>query len=420
MDKSCILGNPFDLLLSISVQSGANQYRSTDDKVEAWNRDINTNIGPRAFSASAGIWAQYFKTTPDTVDSEKHKNSESDLINSGFKVSSKVLKNISELIKNKGKANNFAFTSSGLSYISGLYTFLTNDYTDGSDLISGGLKFSQNSASMWNGTYKYLEKKLTPIQASKFGKKFQTKVGVVSLVGNVCGFTSDNINTFKVLMNSDSTATEKIHSILNSTDSGLDVAQSAVNIKYGQKVLTRGVTAKYQWGVATKNISKLDNATACVSVLGVAVDSFKGANLKYGEVTADGSLSAGDMGEIGISTSVHGLTSVVGKATFGLSDALGLSDKADEITEGIINFADTTGAEFVRNHEYSSNYVKNAQFLMDYADDENNNIIKRVGAASAAGIGMIGAVTVDCVGEGVKWMGNELNREWNLIKDFFS
>lgn len=85
-----------------TVQSGANQYRSTDDKVEAWNRDINTNIGPRAFSASAGIWAQYFRADPDTIDSEKHKNSESDLINSGFKVSSKVLKNISELIKNKG------------------------------------------------------------------------------------------------------------------------------------------------------------------------------------------------------------------------------------------------------------------------------------------------------------------------------
>lgn len=405
-----------------TVQSGANQYRSTDDKVESWKRDINNKIGTRTVSATTGVWSQYFKTTPEKVNSKTENRATNDYTGKGIKIQAKALKFISELIKNKDKSssNKLAITSSGMSYLSGLYTFLTNDYSDGTDLISGCLKFSQSSTSMWNGTYKYLEKSLNPTQAAKFGKRFQGKVGVVSLVGNVCGFSADSINSIKVLMNQNSTDTEKIHSLLNSTDSGLDVAQSAVNLKYGQKVLTRTVTAKYNWGVAAKNVTKLDNATACVSILGVTVDSMKGFNLKHGEVTADGSLSAGDMGEIGISTSIHGLTSVVGKATFGLSDVLGLSDKADEMTEGIINFADTTGAEFVRNHEYSSNYVKNAQFLMDYADNEENNIVKRVAAASTAGIGMIGAVTVDCVGEGVRWMGNELNREWNLIKNFFS
>jgi len=404
-----------------TVQSGAYQYRATDKKVEAMKKQVCVSIQSKAVAPQNGKWADYFKTTADKIrlDGAKEGEKKKLTLADGLNFESKILGALSKLIKDKGKANDASIVSSATSYISGLYTFFTTEHTDSDSVISAGLKLIKNSTSMWEGTYKYLEKGLTPIKASRFGKKFQGKVGVVSLVGSFCGFSSDAVNTFKTLLNNDADTTEKIDAVLTNAHSGLDVAQSAVNLKYGQKVLTRGVTAKYQWGVAAKNAGKLDNATAAVSVLGVTVDSIKGANAKYGEVTADGNLNMGDMGEIGISTSVHGLTSVVGKATFGITDVLGLPEKADDITEGIINFAENEGADFVRNHEYSSNYVKNAQFLMDYANDENNNIVSRVGAASAAGLGMIGAVTVDGISDGLNWMGGQISSGWNAFKSIF-
>lgn len=83
-----------------TVQSGANQYRSTDDKVESWKRDINTKIGTRAIPTSIGAWAKYFRTDSDIMDSLKQKNSERDLIDYGFKVSSK------DSLKASGKFKN--------------------------------------------------------------------------------------------------------------------------------------------------------------------------------------------------------------------------------------------------------------------------------------------------------------------------
>ncbi len=410
--------------ISATVQNSAYQYKQTDERVDYMKRQLNTSVKVNSRVGLSSNWSKYF--TVSSLDLAVKSNAESKddkgkLFESGLKLKSKILKVLSKLTskKSSGKSNDLGLTSSVMSYISGLCSFLRTEYTDGLDLTSGVLKLTQNSASMWDGTYKYLEKKLAPLQASRFGKKFQTKVGIVSLVGNACGFTSDVIGTFKVLVNSDAEVSEKINSVLTTTNSGLGVVRSAINLKYGQKVLTRGVTAKYQWGVAAKNASKLSNALTCVSLLSVAISSVKGFNTKYSEVTKDGTYDAGDMGETGTSFAVHGLTSIVGLATFGISDVLGLSEKADDIANGLTSFAETEGAKFVRNHEYSSNYVKNAQFLMDYADDESNNIVLRYGSASIAGIGMIGAITVDGVADGFKWIGGQVSSGWNAITGLF-
>lgn len=399
MDEMCRIVNPqngkfdtkyisYTLRQSLLVIAKTDVSEETSKSAEELTRDAI-----KGGSIFFKVLSEYFK------EKNKHKSND--------------LQDIS-----KHKSNDLRLTSSFMSYAGSLYTFCTGDYDDASDIITGGLKLTKGSTSMWNGIYKYCENSLKTLDASRFGKKYQSKVGLVSLVGSICGFTSDAINTFKTLVNEDSEGYEKISTLLKNISSGADVAKSVVNLKWGQKVLTRDVHAKYQWGVASKNVANVDKANTIISVLDVVVDTGVGAVNKYGEVSADGVVDSGDFGEIGVSGSVHGLTSVVSGLTFGVSDALGLSDRADEISDNIIEFADTKGADFVRTHNYSSQYVKDNQFLMDYANNEKNNIVFRIGASAIAGAGMIEAIAVDGVTEGCSWIGNKISDGWNAIKNW--
>ena len=45
-----------------TVQSGASQYRSTDDKVESWKKDLRNNVGVRTVGTITSSWASYFKS----------------------------------------------------------------------------------------------------------------------------------------------------------------------------------------------------------------------------------------------------------------------------------------------------------------------------------------------------------------------
>ena len=324
---------------------------------------------------------------------------------------------ISKLFKNRQSADEFSLSSSIFSYFSSLYTFYTTDYADVSELTSSGMKFTNASTNMFGGIYNYMEANLSPLEASRFGKKFQGKVKAISLIGDFFGFTGTNIETAKVLFDENSTGYDKFHSIVNSTDSGLDLTNSFVNYRYGQKVLSRTVTAKYHYGVPVQNVKVMDNCNTGVALASVLLGFIDGAVMEHQEVSSDGVVDSNDRAKIGVNGSVKGLAEI---ADFFTADIFDISDNSDEISDGIVGFAETKGAEFIRNHDYSSRYVENAQFLMDIANDENRNFIERGAAEVTAGLGMIGAVTVDCVGDGLKWMGNEFNREWSAIKDFFS
>ena len=53
--------------IRLTVQSGANQYRSTDDNVEAMRKQIKTNISAKFVTLSTSKWADCFKTSTDEV-----------------------------------------------------------------------------------------------------------------------------------------------------------------------------------------------------------------------------------------------------------------------------------------------------------------------------------------------------------------
>lgn len=46
------------------VQSGANLYRATDDRVESWRDDIRNNVGARSGGLISSVWASWFNSDP--------------------------------------------------------------------------------------------------------------------------------------------------------------------------------------------------------------------------------------------------------------------------------------------------------------------------------------------------------------------
>lgn len=46
------------------VQSGANLYRTTDERVESWRDDIRNNVGARSGGLISSVWASWFNSDP--------------------------------------------------------------------------------------------------------------------------------------------------------------------------------------------------------------------------------------------------------------------------------------------------------------------------------------------------------------------
>lgn len=326
-----------------------------------------------------------------------------------------LLKLFSKTAKDSNDKAGFKLFSSTVSYLTGLCTLLHTDYNSPSEIAAGELKFAKSSASAWSGLYKYYDSTLKPLEASRLSKRFGGINNCVSIVGSLCGFSADSVGMLKTLFDENADIYQKADQVLNEVSSGFDLGNTVINVKLGQKQLFRDVHAKYEWRTSYANESLLKKTGTAVSIADVIVDTARGFTSRYGQVTADGNFSSNDIGEGGVYGSVRGLASIISKATFGLSDALGLSDKADDISGGLVHFASTTGADYVNKHEFSSAYVQGAKGIMDYADDENNNIFGRVAASAVAGAGMITAVTIDGIGDACSAIGKGISNGWKKV-----
>lgn len=413
--------DPTDFNLPLNwatMDFGGGQLGEDDTFAEKFKSLLEAVIAQASEEGDANGGATIVEKTSDEGASNDGKET-SDFFKFMAKVSGWYSKFIKD--KEKDKSNDFAFLSSALSYFAGLYTFSTADYNSAEDVIQNGLKLTKTSTSAWSGVYKYLENDLNnrfhARVTAQFGKKYQKTVGYVSLVGSLCGFSGDAIDTLKTLLDKESGICEKVVSVLKNTSSGSDVAKSVINLKYGQKVLTRDIHAKYQWGVAAKNVKALEKTNTCLSLFEVGADTLTSGINAYKETSADGFVDTHDMAEIAIKGSVSGLISIIGQGTFGLTNLIGLPECSEEISEGIINFADTTMTDYVLAHEYSSQYVENASFLMDYANDPEKNGFCRVCAATAAGTGMLGAIVIDGVGDCTSWIGEKTSAGWSWISE---
>lgn len=336
-----------------------------------------------------------------------------------YKVSSDLLKTIFK--NDKDSSNKYGLASTAFSYLGGLHTFQTTQYTDTLDAISGSLDLIKNSGSAWTGIYKYLEKSLNEYQAGRLGKVWQGKVGTVSLISSICGFSKESINTYKILVDENGENYEKVTQILKMTNCGVDVGEAIIKLVWDKKELTGGETVKYQWEVPDKNaeiVSKWGNRIGAIEAY---INTVIGAIDKYHEVIQDGNFTMDNIAEVGMAASVKGLASIIATKTGGLSDALfDLSDKSEQIADGIKNIAVDPMAKYVETHPVSHFFIQNTQGLKEFANNEKNNVFARVGASVIAGTGTISSIAIDSVIAPVTTTVNWLSSGWDYLQNMFT
>lgn len=322
--------------------------------------------------------------------------------------------------KNKDAHSNkpaWDLAGSVISYVTGLFTVITGEYHDIGDVTCGFLDLTKDSGSLWSGLYKFYDAKLSPLQASRLSKRFGTINSFVMVGASLCGLGSDTIDLFRTFIDKNATNFEKTDAVLNEVSSGFNVTKAGITVKLGKKSLRRPGNGKYVWSASEAKKTALKKANTIVSLADVGVDTIRGAASRYYEVTADGNFDAGDMGEVGIYGPIRGIASIISKGTFGISDALGLSEHADDISGEIVNFANTKGVDYVNSHAFSSAYVRGAKNLgmYDYMNDDSKNIVGRVAVSAVAGAGMVTAVAIDGVGDVCSAIGNAVSKGWKKI-----
>ncbi len=322
---------------------------------------------------------------------------------------------------NENFSSKLGLISTVASYFGGLYTFWTTPYSDTSDLISGILGFSKDTGSTWTGIYKYLEKSLNEYQAGRLGKVWQGKVGTVSLISSICGFSKESINTYKILINENNENYEKVTQILKMTNCGVDVGEAIIKLVWDKKELTGGGTVKYQWEVPDKNAEIVNKWGNRIGAIEAYINTVIGAIDKYHEVIQDGNFTMDNIAEVGMAASVKGLASIIATKTGGLSDALfDLSDKSKQIADGIKNIAVDPMAKYVETHPVSHFFIQNTQGLKEFANNEKNNVFARVGASVIAGTGTISSIAIDSVIAPVTTTVNWLSSGWDYLQNMFT
>lgn len=287
-------------------------------------------------------------------------------------------------------------------------------------------------ANIENALYDYFGNNLNPFDMSRLANKFGKSMVGLAIAGSVANVIKNGIDTYNVFSNPYSTGYDKAGQLV---DMGGSIFTSGGNIyiatqagkKYLRFVNTSGFKNQilYTPGLKFTNSAELTkklSTAATVVAIGDVVASTSGEFIRtYGKVSQDGFVDMGDFGELGIRSSVKGLTSILNTATFGFSDAvLNVSDNANKVSSGIINFASTTGVDFVKSHAISSAYVKNAQFMRDYANNPENNIICRGAVSAVSGIFMVNAMALDARIDHFKWIGNGISSGWNSLKSLFN
>lgn len=389
------------------TEAGANRYRIADHQLESDNRGRGSEITAKAaVSSSVNKWADYFSSDDESVAQP--------LVNWIARSENGLQKLINQLFE---KGEGIAKTGwSVLSCSSALYTLCTTKNTPSDEVVSKIGKITGGATSTWGAVYDFIEKGMKPLDASRFGNKYFMPVKITSLVGSVCNFGAQVKQAYNVLTDEEASAAQKYGAVFNGLGAGADVGGNALTLQYGRKNLTRGVTGKYQYGLSNQSAKVLDKGMTVVSLAGVAFDALSSASNRVDKVSQDGFIDGKEMGEIGAEFALGGLASILNKATFGISDSVfKVSEHTEQITDGMVQWAETDGMEYVRSHEYSARYHENAQVFRDIANDPDQPFLVRTAANVTGGIGMIGALAVDGVGDVCSFVKDGAVGIWNSI-----
>lgn len=300
-------------------------------------------------------------------------------------------------VPNDGDAKILA---SGFSYVSSLVGLMDSTDKDTLKIFSDWFKLGQATTKLENGYFDYKLKKLKWFDARKLDNKFGHWLKGFKIAGDIFGISSAYLDTLDIFADFNSTVYDKsaqwlkfvdsiieslgdIYLVENAGDKVLKVAGKASEIG-GQKVISQGL----EYALSSEAAKKVEKAGTALAITDVALSSVAGGLKRYGEVAADGEVSATDVGSVGVHGSLAGLDKVTRGLSFG---AIGFD------SEKVAGELDKETIEFVNTDNALSNYIK----------DQNNSKTGRFLASLVAAEGMIGEKviegTTDCMKTIVHW-----------------
>lgn len=295
-------------------------------------------------------------------------------------------------VPNDGDAKILA---SGFSYVSSLVGLMDSTDKDTLKIFSDWFNFGKASTKLEKATFDYWLKKLSPVEGYKLDGKFGHWLKGFSIAGDIFGISSSFLDTYKIFFGSDSTGYDKsaqglkfLDSIIGSlgdmylVEKGgkktLGMVRKVSEVK-GQKVVSYGL----EYALNSEAAKKVEKAGTALAITDVALSSVAGGLKRYGEVAADGEVSATDVGSVGVHGSLAGLDKVTRGLSFG---AIGFD------SEKVAGELDKETIEFVNTDNALSNYIK----------DQNNSKATRFLASLVAADGMIAEKVIEGGSECIK------------------
>ena len=318
---------------------------------------------------------------------------------------------IISLVNKKVENNKADGVSALLKYVDSLIGLFTKKYDNGTDAAIGWLSQGKNSIDVEAKLYKYLEGILPPSEAWKFYNKYGNIISGLSITKEGFGVGSELLKLRQVIADNESDGFDigaqgigvfgelfnlggaiyiakecntkvlkPINQILNipkPVNQILSIPSKSNKLKpINSFVITDESSKRFVLTESSKE--KLGKAGTYLAVGGVVFASLEGGVRQIGESLEDG-FQTKDIGEIGIATSVSGITEVVSSLTLGL-----ISVDAEKATDYVL--------DKVKNKNADNNiFIKKLQEEMQ----GNDNKLVEAGWTALASLSVAGEFVAD-------------------------
>lgn len=270
-----------------------------------------------------------------------------------------------------------------------------SNYKSGNEVYSDWLSSVQDFSSLYGGLYNIIQKVADYETVSMLLERYGFIPGAVELIKSAIDAVDKTISFGEIYANPNLKVTEKISSGVGLSASIANVGGKTMKVMTCSALEERTINQilvvdknKKMWKISKKSAEKGTKIGTGLALFEVSAESVEGLIRQAGRSLEDG-FQAKDIGEIGVATSVEGLTNIIKQVTF-----------------DVVNIDGEKATEYVMNKAENSIYVDKVR----QADSEVEKIF-------LSGVGAV-SIVKDCVEDGFEYVGDVAAEAGKKIADW--
>jgi len=304
---------------------------------------------------------------------------------------------ISEITKNfsPNSKEKFGLATATFGYFSSLIGFFGEDKS-GINGYNNLLKLTSSSTNIYSNIYSCIEKYSGAITAVNLSETWGRYIPAIGMYGNAVSFSQSVIKALSESGSGYDKASQWVGVVGAGTKFGGSISKF---LSYSPKILQ--VSSSGELNISYKAVSAASKAKNISVYLRIATSGFSTISTgikSYGNYSKDGSVDMGDIGAIGIDSSISGLNELF---LFGLLDAEKVSGEIKDWAGGW----GTSAGNYIVNNEELFNYYKNTNGFNKAALN-----IYAIGVTGVQGAG-------EAIGNAASTTGNAIKTGWTYVVD---